>query len=183
VSARDPRADHALIRRVADGDRRAFATLVEQYRGPLYRFILRQVRRPAVAEELLQETFLRLHQGASRYEPRAALSTWLFRIATNLCLNEAATAHARHETLGETPERAHPQANPAEALERKEVGAAVEAALATLPPQQRAAVQLARFEGMTYADIAEVLGVSVAAVDSLLQRARQKLRLELQHLA
>jgi RNA polymerase sigma-70 factor, ECF subfamily len=180
---RDRTADHALIRRVADGDRCAFASLVEQYRGPLYRFVLRQVGRPPVAEELLQETFLRMHQGAPRYEPRAALSTWLFRIAANLCINEAEAAHSRHEALGETSERPHPQPTPAEDLERKEVGAAVEAALATLPPQQRAAVQLARFEEMSYADIAEVLGISVGAVDSLLQRARQRLRLELQHLA
>ena len=171
------------MRQVAAGDRRAFRVLVDRYRGPLYRFILRQVRRPAVAEELLQETFLRMHQGAPRYEPRAALSTWLFRIAANLCLNEAESAHSRREALGEAAESASAQPGPAESLERKEVGAAVEAALAMLPPQQRAAVQLARFEEMSYADIAEVLGLSVGAVDSLLQRARQKLRLELQHLA
>jgi RNA polymerase sigma-70 factor (ECF subfamily) len=168
---------------MARGDRRAFRGLVEKYRGPLYRFILRMVRRPAVAEELLQETFLRMYQSAARYEPRAAFSTWLFRIVANLCLNESEAARSRHEALGEAPERAHPQASPAEALERKEVGAAVEAALATLPPQQRAAVQLARFEEMSYAEIAAVLGVGVAAVDSLLQRARQKLRESLQHLA
>ena len=165
------------------GDRRAFRALVEKYRGPLYRFILRQVGRPAVAEELLQETLLRVYRAASTFEPRAAVSSWLFRIATNLCLNEAQSAHSRHEVAAEAPDVATTQADPAKALENKEVSVAVEAALAALPPQQRAAVQLVRFEGLSYAEIAEVLGVSVGAVDGLLQRARQTLRQQLQHLA
>jgi RNA polymerase sigma-70 factor (ECF subfamily) len=144
---------------------------------------LRLVGRPAVAEELLQEAFLRAYRAAATFEPRAAVSTWLFRIAANLCLNEAQSARSRHEVVAEVPEIVSAQANPAEALERKEVSAAVEAALACLPPHQRAAVQLARFEGLSYAEIARVLGVSVGAVDGLLQRARQTLRKRLQHLA
>ena len=148
----------------------------------MYRFILRQVGRPAVAEEILQETFLRAYRAAGTYEPRAAVSTWLFRVAANLCLNEAQAARSRHEVLADAPETAAGQADPAQALERKEVSAVVEAALSALPPQQRAAVQLARFEGLSYAEIAEVLGVSVGAVDGLLQRARQTLREQLRHL-
>jgi RNA polymerase sigma-70 factor, ECF subfamily len=174
--------DQQLIRAVVSGDRRAFRALVERHRAPLYSFILRQVRRPAIAEELLQDTFLRAYRAADSYEGRAALSTWLFRIAANLCLNEAASAHSRHETLEDTPESTDQVASAVDLLERKETGAAVEAALAALPPQQRAAVQLARFEGMSYDEIADVLGVSVGAVDGLLQRARQSLRKQLRHL-
>jgi RNA polymerase sigma-70 factor (ECF subfamily) len=175
--------DYQLLREIATGDRRAFRALAEKYSGPLYRFILRQLGRPAVAEELLQETLLRAYRAAATFEPRAAVSTWLFRIAANLCLNEAQSAHFRHEVAAEAPGVATTQADPATALERKEVGVAVEAALTALPPQQRAAVQLARFEGLSYAEIAEVLGVSVGAVDGLLQRARQTLRKQLHHLA
>ena len=136
-----------------------------------------------MAEEILQEAFLRAYRAAASYEPRAAVSTWLFRIAANLSLNETQAARSRHEVLADAPEPAAQQADPAQALERKEVSAAVEAELSALPPQQRAAVQLARFEGLSYAEIAEVLGVSVGAVDGLLQRARQTLREQLQHLA
>ena len=175
--------DHLLIRKVAAGDRSAFATLVERYRGSLYRFIVRQVGRPAVADELLQEVFLRAYRGAGSYEPRAALATWLFRIAANLCLNEVQAARSRREVMGDIPDGALQLPNPAEDLERKQVSAAVEAALGRLPPEQRAAVQLARFEGMSYQEIAQVLSVSVGAVDGLLQRARQALRKQLQHLA
>ena len=175
--------DHALMRRVRDGDRRAFAILVERHRDSLYRFILRQVRSAPSAEDLLQETFLRVYRAAADYEPDAKLSTWLFRIAFNLCLNEAAKASSRRELVDAAPDRADPQPDPAVALERKEIASAVEAAIACLPPRQRAAVQLARFEGMSYASIAKVLDTSVAAVENLLQRARQTLRQQLQHLA
>lgn len=175
--------DRELLGKVASGDRRAFASLVQQHERSLYRFILRQVRRPAVAEELLQEAFLRAYRAAASYEARSAVSTWLFRIAANLCLNEAQSAQSRHEVAGEVPERIHPAPNPAEQLEQKQTGALIEAALAALPPQQRAAVQLARFEGLSYAEISEVLGVSVGAVDGLLQRARLSLREQLRDLA
>ena len=174
--------DHDLIRRVAEGDRRAFATLVEKYREPLYRFIVRQVRGAPTAEDLLQETFLRMFRGAPGYRPDAKLSTWLFRIAFNLCLNEAAKVPSRRELMVAAPDRADPQPDPAMALEQKELASAVEAAIDALPPQQRAAVQLARFEGMSYASIAKVLDTSIAAVEGLLQRARQTLRVRLQHL-
>ena len=66
------------------GDARAFRSLVDRPGASLYRFILRQVWRPAIAQELLQETFLRAYRGAARYQPRAASPTWLFRIAVNL---------------------------------------------------------------------------------------------------
>ena len=115
-----------------------------------------------MAEELLQEALLRAYRAAATFEPRAAVSTWLFRIAANLCSNEAQSARSRHEIVAEPPELAAAQADPAKVLEQKELSAAVEAALATLPPQQRAAVQLARFEGLSYAEVAEVLGVSGA---------------------
>ena len=176
-----PEEDQALLRKVAAGDRHAFAVLVRRHQRSLYRFILRQVGRPAVAEELLQEALLRAYRGAATYEARAAVSTWLFRIAANLCFNELQAARSRREVVGQVPECEFAP-NAADKLEQKETSAAVETALASLPPQQRAAVQLARFEGMPYSDIAEVLGVSVGAVDGLLQRARLTLRERLRHL-
>ena len=169
--------------RAGSGDARAFRSLWDRHGASLYGFILRQVRRPAIAQELLQETFLRAYRGAARYQPRASLSTWLFRIAVNLCSNHAEAASSRHELLCEPPDSADQRPGPAEDLEQAELCVAVEAAIAALPPQQRAAVQLARFEEMSYSEIAEVLEVSVAAVDGLLQRARQSLRNHLQHFA
>lgn len=176
-------SDHESMRRVAEGDRLAFEELVGRYRHPLYRFILRQVRRPSIAEEVVQETFVRVFEAAGRYEPRGALSTWIFRIAANLCINEAVAARSKHETMVDAPEYACRAPNAVEQLASEEVRAAVEAAFAELPPQQRAAVHLSRFEHMTYAEIATVLNVSVPAVDGLIQRARQALRVRLREFA
>lgn len=168
--------DHALIDRVGRGDHTAFRALVRRYQGPLYSFVLRMVRRPQVAEELVQETFVRAFRAAPRYEPTASVSTWLFHIAARLAMNEAARAHHVHEVAIDASDTPAEAPGPLEALERKELSRTVEEALAQLPPQQRAAVVLARFEEMRYREIGDVLGISEGAVDALLQRARQTLK-------
>jgi len=90
-------------------------------------------------------------------------------------MNEAARAHHHHEVSGEASDVPTETRGPVEELERKELSRNIEAALAQLPPQQRAAVVLARFEDMPYREIGKVLEVSEGAVDGLLQRARQTL--------
>ena len=167
--------DYELIRRIGGGDHTAFRALVERYRGPLYSFVLRMVRRPPVAEELVQETFVRAFRAAPRYKPTASVSTWLFHIAARLAMNEAARAHHVHEVVRDAPEVPTEARSPLEELERKELSRTIEEALARLPPQQKAAVVLARLEGMSYREIGRVLEVSEGAVDGLLQRARQAL--------
>jgi RNA polymerase sigma-70 factor, ECF subfamily len=168
--------DLELIQRVGGGDHAAFRALVERYQGPLYSFILRMARRPPVAEELVQETFVRAFRAAPRYEPTASVSTWLFHIAARLAMNEAARAHHLHEVVRDSSDVPAEGRGPLEELERKELSRTIEEALAHLPPQQRAAVVLARFEDMPYREIGKVLEVSEGAVDGLLQRARRTLR-------
>jgi RNA polymerase sigma-70 factor, ECF subfamily len=165
----------AFIRRVATGDQAAFRALVLRYQGPLYVFALRMVRRPSVAEELVQEAFVRAFRAAPRYKPAASVSTWLFHITARLAMNEAARAHHRREIARDVPDVPTETRSPLEELERSELSKAIETALAQLPPQQRAAVILARFEDLPYREIGKVLDVSEGAVDSLLQRARQTL--------
>ena len=167
--------DLDIIRRVGAGDHAAFRELVKRYQRPLYTFVLRMVRRPPVAEELVQEAFVRAFRAAPRYKPTASVSTWLFHIAARLAMNEAALAHHRREVPGEIPDAPGDARGPLEELERKELSRTIEEALTRLPPQQRAAVVLARFEDMPYREIGKVLDVSEGAVDSLLQRARQNL--------
>jgi RNA polymerase sigma-70 factor, ECF subfamily len=167
--------DHELIRRVGAGDHTAFHALVERYRSPLYAFILRMVGRPQVAEEIVQEAFVRAFRAAPRYRPDAPVSTWLFQIAHRLSMNEAAKAHHFHEVAGEAPDRPSEAPGPLEEVERRQLSRTIEEALGQLPPEQRAAVLLARFEDMSYREIGLVLGVSDGAVDGLLQRARRSL--------
>jgi len=167
--------DLEVIRRVGSGDRAAFRVLVERYQGPLHAFVLRMVRRPAVAEELVQEAFVRAFRAAPGFKPTAAVSTWLFHIAARLAMNEAARSHHRHEVAGALPEVPAGARSPHDEFERKDLSRAIETALLQLPARQRAAVILARFEELPYREIAKVLGVSEGAVESLLQRARQAL--------
>ena len=167
--------DMDIIRRVGTGDHAAFRELVQRYQGPLHSFILRMVRRPPIAEELVQEAFVRAFRAAPRYKPTASVSTWLFHIAARLAMNEAALAHHRYEVSGEAPERATEAPGPHEDIERKELSRSIEGALAQLPPRQRMAVILARFEDMSYREIGKVLEIREGAVDGLLQRARRML--------
>jgi RNA polymerase sigma-70 factor (ECF subfamily) len=167
--------DHEIIRRIGAGDHVAFRSLVERYQGPLYTFFLRMGRRPPVAEELVQEAFVRAFRAAPRYKPTASVSTWLFHIAARLAMNEAARAHHHYEVANEAPDMPVDGHDPLDEIEQRELSRTIEEALAQLPPQQRAAVVLARFEEMSYHEIGEVLDISEGAVDGLLQRARQTL--------
>jgi len=173
--ATDAEKDLEIIRRVGAGDHAAFRVLVERYQGALYTFVVRLVRRPSIAEELVQEAFGRAFRAAPRFTPTASVSTWLFHIAARLALNEAARAHHHYEVGGKLPDVPAEARSPFDDLERKELSRTLEAALAQLPPKQRAAVVLARFEDMPYRDIGKVLELSEGAVDGLLQRARQTL--------
>lgn len=167
--------DQDLVRRVGAGDHAAFRALVARYQGSLYAFVLRMVRRPSIAEEVVQDAFVRAYRAAPRYEPNAAVSTWLFQIAARLAMNEAARARHAHEVAGDESDVASEGPDPLEEVERRELSKSIDEALAQLPPQQRAAVLLARFEDMPYRDIGKILGVSEGAVDGLLQRARHTL--------
>lgn len=182
--------DVRLMLRVRDGDAAAFGELVERHQDRLVSVLTYQVGRRELAEELAQEAFLRVYRARERYEPGAKFSTWLFTIANNLALNALrGTARKREVRLAAaSPDQTgaggpHPTAAsaamPTRQADRNELRGAVQAAIATLGERQRAAVLLAKFENMDYADIGEVLGMSAKGVKSLLARARENLRLAL----
>ncbi len=160
------------------GDERAFETLFERWAGALLRYLERMVKSRAQAEELMQETFLRVYRARERYEARARFSTWLFTIATRIALNEL--RRPGHRSLDAEPadaeytvvDRAASQPAVDEVVDARRRGAQVERALRALPERQRAALWLASVEGLPYAEIAEALEVSVASVKSLVHRAR-----------
>ncbi len=168
------------------GDESAFDTLFERWAGALLRYLERMVKSRAQAEELMQETFLRVYRARERYEARARFSTWLFTIATRIALNEL--RRPRHRSLDAGPgesesiavNRAADQPAVDEVVDARRRGVEVERALRDLPERQRAALWLASVEGMPYAEIAEALEVSVASVKSLVHRARGALALRTQ---
>ena len=160
------------------GDRGAFEQLFCRYSAPLVAFLGRMVPDRGRAEELAQEVFVRVYKARDRYQPRARFSTWLFGIAHNLALNELALAYRKRERPlldDHASGIADSSAAPDDQLDAKRAAERLELALADLPERQRAVISLRAQQGMAYAEIAEVMGTSVASVKSLLHRARERL--------
>ncbi len=174
--AADP--DAALMQAFQRGDEAAFRALYERHARAMVAFCRRFVRDPARAEELAQDVFVKLYRAGDRYEPRARFRTFLYRIASNHCLNELRRGErgtrADEARGGEPPDLdALPSLGPSpeDAARGVALEAAVRAMLERLPEKQRAALVLCRFEGLSYEEIAEVLGTTVGAVKSLVHRA------------
>ena len=181
--------DNELMKRVAKGDDEAFKLLFERHNRLAWSVIYRQLGNVAAAEDLVQEAFLRVYRAAPQYEPSAKFSTWLFTVVTNLCLNyKRDRARDRLRLVGSEEDE---QGNALEQLaavepdeheqdDRQKRTQAVKDAIAGLPENQRMALILSRYEEKSYEEVAEILGVTVAAVKSLTSRARTTLKEKLQ---
>jgi RNA polymerase sigma-70 factor (ECF subfamily) len=172
--------DVRLMLAFRDGDDAAFDALFERWAARLLRFLERMVRDEAVAEELVQETFLRVHRARARYAPDAKFSTWLYTIAANVARNELRRPFRRapHESTDSGREdglglELAAEASPVdETVNARREAESVEAALRQLPERQRAALWLAAVDGLPYAEIALALGTSESSVKALVHRAR-----------
>lgn len=180
------RDDAELMRGAAAGDERAFRELVERHERAAYNFFLRLVRDPHDAEDLVQELFLAIWRAAGRYRPEAPFRAYLFRIASNL-----ATSHLRRRSYraaasvdellesGRETATSRPEDDPARSYEMDELRRRYEAALARLPAEWRVALELRVGRELSYQEIAEAMGKSVPAVESILVRARERIAGEL----
>lgn len=191
LEARDP--DVRLMLQVRDDVQGAFEVLVTRYQHRLLGVLVHLVGRVEEAEDLTQEVFLRIYRARKGYRPRAKFSTWLFTIANNLALNHLrgkgrnrAVAVGVEDGSGSqamSPVEARAVARegtPSAQMRQVELSEVVREALEGLGEDQKMAVLLNKFEDMSYADIAEVMGRSEAAVKSLLARARNHLREQLE---
>ena len=168
---------------VAKGNLSAFRTLVELHHKPLISFISRFTGDRGPSEDIAQEVFLRIFKAAKDYRPQAKFRTWLFTIATNLCLNEIRNNKGRPNfvDLSELPETGSsivaPDAfSPEKLAEHRELSTAVRKAIRSLPDNQRIAILLRQNHDFSYSEISKVMGLSISAVESLIQRARQHLK-------
>ena len=175
--------DAALMLAFQRGDEAAFRLLYERHARAMVGYCHRYVKDAARAEELAQDVFVKLYRAAHRYAPSARFKTFLYRVATNHCLNElrrgeyAARAaapgrgEAGHDEPPDLDALVSPAASPHQEVEAERLAGAVVRLLEGLPEKQRAAFVLCRFEGMSYEDIAETLETSAAAVKALVHRA------------
>jgi len=170
-------SDEALMARVARGDEPAYRTLTRRHLPAMLGLARRILGNAADAEDVAQEAMLRVWTHAPRWQPLAAFRTWLTRVVVNLCLDRKRRAPwVALEAAGEIVDPAPGVTDKAEHDERAQKLAA---AIAELPTRQRSAIVLTYSEGMSNAQVAEILDTSVSAVETLLVRGKQNLRARL----
>jgi RNA polymerase sigma-70 factor (ECF subfamily) len=177
--------------RIAEGDEDAFEILVNRHQTSVLNLIYRFIGDRTQAKDLVQEVFIRVWHAAKTYKPEAKFTTWLYRITTNLCLNELKSArrkkwfsfnrsdedgeHTFEETLVDSALSAE------DLLLEKERSRQISNALQSLPDNQRMALVLKRYDDLSYQEIAQIIGCSVPAVESLLVRAKRGLQEKLKN--
>jgi RNA polymerase sigma-70 factor (ECF subfamily) len=170
--------DEALMAEVREGDVQAFQTLYARHHRAVFAFALRSLGDRGEAEEVLQETFLRVYTGRRQYRPLAAFRTWLFTIARHQVIDQVRKRRAQPplETEDSLEPVAHPTASPLQEMEAQELSDRVGRALACLPSSRREVVLLSRVAGLTHEEVARVTGQSPAAVRVALHRALRDLQ-------
>jgi len=157
--------DSELVGVAARGDREAFDVLVERHRRTVYQVCYRFVNNHEDASDLAQDAFVRAWKGLKNFKGHSALSTWLYRIAVNVCLNRVSARTPAMEPIDSTDHVADLRIEGAQhAMIREERAAAVRKAIASLPDKQRATLILRTYHDMSHQQIADVLGSSVGAV-------------------
>ncbi|MCA9035530.1 MAG: sigma-70 family RNA polymerase sigma factor [Planctomycetaceae bacterium] len=177
-----------MLRVAHEADQKAFEQLVVLYQDRMVGFFFHILHDRAAAEDLAQEVFLRVYRSRERYEAKARFSTWLFRIAHNLASNQKRGAARRREVSLQSsadsqgfPSRSENLAEksalmPTRQLDSIEIRDVVRQALDELGERQKTAVLLHKFEGMSYEEIGDIMGLGTVGVKSLLARARTKLK-------
>ena len=183
MSPDDP--DRDLVYQIQSGQDLAFGELMGRYKKPVVNFIYRLIGNADEADDVAQETFVRVYRNLPKFKvrPGATFSTWLFQAARNAAIDHLRRRKQIFQSLEKSHEKVPtPEKNPATDFQSLEIGEAVAAAVAQLPEDQRTAFVLAEYHGMAYAEIAAVMDCSEKSVESRLYRAKQTLRHDLRHL-
>lgn len=175
-------SDSAIVESIRAGDDAAFDELMRRYKRPVVNFVYRMLSDSAEADDVAQEVFVRVYQHIDDYKPRTKFSTWLFALAHNAAIDRLRW-RKRHptEALEELAPIADGSTVTAE-VNAREIGEYIAVAVAALPEDQRTAIALSEYHGMSYAEIAGIMRCSEKSVESRLYRAKQTLRERLKFL-
>jgi len=178
-----------LIERLKQGDETAFKTIVEQWQDMVYNTILGIVQNETEAEDLAQDVFIKVFEKIGTFKGDAKFSTWLYRIATTTALDHLRSKKRKKRfgflqslsgSSGEEKDQIPDFHHPGVRLDNKERASVLFKAIEELPDNQKAAYTLHKLEGLSYRDVSEVLSTTVSAVESLMSRANQNLRKQLE---
>lgn len=187
ASSADKMTDAELMQRVSAGEHSAMQILVERYQNIVYSTVARMLNNSPETDDIAQQVFINVWKAAKSFNPESSFSTWMFTILKNLVFNELRRQKRKPIVFAEEVDEntsgddvfIEGSLSPDSAAEYSELETAVNEAIAQLEPDARLAIQLRRFQNMSYEDIAETLGKSVSATKSLIFRARNELKVSL----
>ncbi|HLU25807.1 MAG TPA: sigma-70 family RNA polymerase sigma factor [Longimicrobiales bacterium] len=188
-------SDQEVIARALQGRETAYRELIDRYQKPVFSLVYRLVRDRELAEDLAQETFIKVLNALDRYDPRYKFSSWIFKIAHNTALDQLRKKELATLSLDGSPHATDAEEvdatvltaiasdeTPEDYAANRELGTVLERAIATLRPEYRTAIILWHVEGRPYDEIAEIMGVPLGTVKTYIHRARGELRQKLAHL-
>jgi RNA polymerase sigma-70 factor (ECF subfamily) len=167
-------SDAQLMARVAQKDEAAYRDLMSRHLDKIYRSAVVMLQDQTLAEDITQDAFLKLWRQASSWKAHAQVSTWLYRVAHNLCIDKLRQSNRFSDE--EVPEMADPSPSPIDQKIARDQNNTVQAAIAVLPTRQRMALLMVHFEETSNIEAARRMEISVEALESLLARARRKLK-------
>jgi RNA polymerase sigma-70 factor (ECF subfamily) len=188
-------SDQEVVLMARNGREAAYRELIRRYERPIFALLFRMVRDRELAEDLAQETFVKALNAIESYRPEFKFSSWIFKIANNAAIDHLRRRELDTLSLDGSPHAATPEAmqatalqigarqeSPLDAVEAKELGGAIEAAIGRLRPEYRSCILLRHVEGRAYEEIAEILDLPLGTVKTYIHRARNELRQSLAHL-
>jgi RNA polymerase sigma-70 factor, ECF subfamily len=168
--------DSELVRQILSGEATAFDELMRRYKRPVVNFVYRMLGNPQDADDVAQDVFVRVYQNLDTYRPETKFSTWLFASARNAAIDRIRwRSRHRTESIESAPEIVA-SLGTAEEVDAHEIRDQIAAAVAKLPEDQKTAIILSEYQGMSYAEIAGAMHCSEKSVESRLYRAKQTLR-------
>lgn len=187
--------DADVVRLAQQGREHAFRELIRRYERPVFSLVFRMIRDRETAEDLAQDTFIKVLNHVDRYRPEFKFSSWLFKIANNVAIDHLRKRHLETVSMDGSPHAvtvAEAEAtsfdvdgrgeSALDELESRELGAAIEVAIAGLRPEYRSCIMLRHVEGRSYEEIASLLDLPLGTVKTYIHRARKELRDALEHL-
>ena len=186
-------SDPAVVIEARKGSEAAYRELLSRYERPVFSLIFRMVRDREMAEDLAQETFIKVLNNLDRYSPDFKFSSWLFKIANNLTIDHLRRRRVDTISIEGAPDAVTSESakatsiavvsgneSPLEELESRELGAAIEQAIGKLRPEYRACIMLRHVEDKSYEEIAEIVKLPLGTVKTYIHRARHELRAALE---